>query len=57
MCPCFLVSEIPIFVVYLKNLLKAGPVLKAVPFRNRGKNLAEGNRGPGLYSRKYGINL
>ena len=36
-----------------QNLMKAGPDLRPVPFR-RGINLAEGNRGPGLYSRKYG---
>ena len=35
-------------------LLKASPVLKPAPFRSRAKNLAEGNRGPGLYSSKYG---
>ena len=36
------------------NLIKAGSVLKPAPFKSRGKNLAEGNRGPGLYWRKYG---
>ena len=40
-----------------QNLIKAGPILRPVPFRSRGVNLAEGNRGPGLYSRKYGIML
>ena len=38
-----------------QNLIKAVPTLRPVPFRSRGINLAEGNRGPGLYSRKYGI--
>ena len=34
-----------------QNLIKAGPDLRLVPFRSRGINLAEGNRGPGLYLR------
>ena len=38
-----------------QNLIKAGPDLRLVPFRSRGIHLAEGNRGPGLYSRKYSI--
>ena len=35
-------------------LTKATPNLRQVPFRGRGKRVAEENRGPGLYSRKYG---
>ena len=38
-------------------LIISGPVLKPAPFRSRGKNVAEGNREPGLYSRKYGSTL
>ena len=40
--------------VIITIVIKTGPVLRPVPFRRRGKNLLEGNRGPGLYSRKYG---
>ena len=32
----------------------AGPVLKPVSFRSRGKNITKGNRGLGLYFSKYG---
>ena len=35
-------------------LAKATPKLRQVPFRGQGKRVTEGNRGPGLYSRKYG---
>ena len=38
-----------------QNLIKAGSDLRLVPFISRGINLAEGNRGPGLYLRKYGM--
>ena len=40
-----------------QNLIKASPDLRLVLFRNRGIDLAVGNRGPGLYLRKYGISL
>ena len=33
---------------------KGRPQFEAGPFRSQGINLAEGNRGPGLYSMKYG---
>lgn len=38
-------------------LIKAGPDLRQVPFRGQGKSVAEGNRGLGLYLRKYGTLL
>ena len=38
-----------------QKLIKAGPNLRPVPFIRWGINLAEGNRGPGLYLRNYGM--
>ena len=40
-----------------KKWITASLDLRPVAFRSRGKNMAEGNRGPGLYSRKYGNRL
>ena len=37
------------------SLIEPGPVYNPASFRARGKNLAEGNRTPGFYSRIYGI--
>ena len=38
-----------------RALIKAGPDLRPAPYSGRGLNCAEGNRSPGLYSRKYGM--
>ena len=39
---------------YEQALIKNGLVLRPASFRGWGKNFAEGNRDPNLYSRKYG---
>ena len=36
-----------------QKLLKDGLILRPASFRGQGKNSAKGNRGPGLYLRKY----
>ena len=36
---------------------KGGPDLRSVAFGSQDKNVAEGNRGLGFYSRKYGIRM
>ena len=38
-----------------QELIKDNLVLRPAPFRDQGKNSAEENRGPSLYSRKYGM--
>ena len=39
---------------YGSYVIEPGPVYNPVSFRAPGKNLAEGNRTPGLYSTIYG---
>ena len=39
----------------IRELIEPSPVYNPASFRAQGKNLAEGNRTPGFYSRIYGI--